>query len=108
MSEVFILQDDPGSPKNFLPAERFGKLVILFNNHISLHSLPRHVGALRDKMRAATKEDWIIPVGNPGLIMAAGKVFHDLTGQINLLVWDRQAGRYVGFRMKDDCTEKVD
>lgn len=99
MSRVYILQDNPHAPKNFLPAEEFGELVVLFNHHIGPSHISRCVSQLRDKLRGVTKDDWLIPVGHPLLILAAGHVWFDLTSQLNCLVWERELGRYVPIRI---------
>ena len=99
MSTVYILQENPHSPKNFLPAEEFGELVILFQHHISPTLINRCIAQLREKLRGMTKNDWIIPVGHPALIAAAGYVAHDLTGEINILSWDQQTRQYIPIRI---------
>lgn len=99
MARVFILQDNPHSPKNFLPAEEYGELIVLFNHHISPAHISRCVAQLRDKLRGVTNEDWLIPVGHPALILAAGFVWFDMTSQLNTLVWDQQTSKYVPLRI---------
>lgn len=99
MSRVYILQDNPHSPKNFLPAEEYGELIVLFNHHISMLHISRCLAQLRDKLREAGPEDWLIPVGHPALILVAGHVWFDITSQLNVLVWDQQSARYVPLRM---------
>ncbi len=100
MAKVFVLQDNPYSPKNFLPAEEFGELVFLFHHHISAHHVPRALSQLRDKLRGVERDDWLIPVGHPALILVVGHVWFDMTSSMNLLVWDQQLSRYVPLRIK--------
>jgi len=102
MSKVYILQDNPHSAKNFLPAEEYGELVILFNHHISPTHISRCISELRDKLRGVTADDWLIPVGHPALILTAGHVWFDLTHKMNVLVWDHQSNRYAPVRINVD------
>lgn len=99
MSKVYVLHDNPGSTKNFLPAEEYGELFILFDYHISFTHIGRCISQLRDKLRGASKDDWLIPVGHPALILAAGHVWFDITSQMNILVWDQQMNKYVPVRI---------
>jgi len=100
MSKVFILHDNPHSPKNFISAEEYGELVVLFNYHISHVGLQRACSQLREKLRNISSDDWVITVGHPALICLAGKVISEKLGEIKLLMWDQQAARYIPARIK--------
>ncbi len=100
MNKVFVLHDNPYSPRDFTPAEEFGEIVYLFQTHISTHHLPRIAGQLRDKMRGATNEDWLIATGPPALIALAGYIWADMTGnRLRLLAWDNHSHSYIPVEM---------
>lgn len=99
MPKVYVLHDNPYAPKNFLPAEEYGEIVYLFNTHISKSHISRCISQLREKLRGAGSEDWIIPVGHPALIFAVGHVWFDITRNFNLLVWDQQTAGYIPLRV---------
>ncbi len=94
MAKVYILQDNPYSPKNFISAEEYGELVFLFNHHIANSHIPKCVSQLWEKFRDVESDDWLIPTGHPALIAAAGHVWREKTGGFNMLIWDRQSARY--------------
>lgn len=96
MAKVFVLQDNPYKPMDFAPAEEFGEVTILFNTHISNHAMPRAISTLRERISANMKKgDWLIPTGNPALIAHAGRIICDVTGELNILVWDNVSQTYV-------------
>ena len=108
MNKVYILQDNPYSPKNFTPADEYGELIVIFNHHISSMQIPRCLSQLRDKLRGVSQDDWLIPVGHPALILVAGHVWFDMTSQLNVLVWDQQSGKYVPLRMNSHGPSQSD
>ena len=99
MNKVFILQDNPYAPKNFSQAEEFGDLEVIFSTHISPTHMGKAMHELRKKLRKATKNDWIIPVGNPGIIAVAGAAFFETTGTLNVLLWDNFSKKYIPVRL---------
>lgn len=94
MSKVYVLQDNPYSPKNFISAEEHGEIIFVFTHHISNSHLPKCVSQLYEKFRDAGGDDYLILSGHPALIAAAGKVWYDRTGGMNFLVWDKQSATY--------------
>ncbi len=95
MSRVFVLHDNPFSPKDFTPAEEYGEITYLFQTHIAAHHLKRCAGQMRDKMRGASKDDWLIATGPPALIAIAGHIWYDMTGSFNMLAWDNYSFKYI-------------
>lgn len=79
------------------PAERFGEVVVLLPPQASrAHALP-NVIAMREQLRAARPEDWLVGVGDPTLIAAAATMIMRFAGgnALRMLKWDRLAGDYV-------------
>lgn len=94
MSKVFIIQDNPYAPKNFIPATEFGELSVIFDKHVPTTSIVRFIPLLKDKLKDITKHDYIVPTGHPALIAIAGAISYETIGEINLLIWDHQSNIY--------------
>ena len=82
MANVYVLQDNPYSPKNFINAEEFGEIKFVFTQHISNSHIPRCVSQLYEKFRYVEKGDFLIPTGHPALIASAGLVWKEKTGSL--------------------------
>lgn len=93
-SKVYILCDPPGSPINFLPAEKFGELRVIYDHNISPTHLQRIYPDLREKLKLATEKDYLIATGSPSLIALAGHAWLSRLNVINLLTWDRETQQY--------------
>mgnify|MGYP001617435192 CR=1 FL=1 len=98
MSKVYILVDNPQSPINFLPAEKYGELRILYDNNVSPTHLRRIYPELKDKLKFIEKDDYLIPTGPPSLIALAGHIWLAKLGVLNMLVWDRGTQQYYNVR----------
>jgi len=97
-SKVYILVDNPKTNINFLPAEKFGELVVLFDNNISPTHLQRIYPELCSKLSNIKANDFLVPVGPPTLIALAGHAWLDKLGVINMLTWDRETSQYYNVR----------
>lgn len=95
---VFITQDL--GTVNFIPAEDFGELVVCLDGRVSHVGMLRAYTKLREKLRDITENDWIVPVGHPAIIGYASHIMAERTGIIRLLVWDRQANKYLPTEVK--------
>jgi len=98
MSKVYILVDNPRSNTNFLPAEKYGKLHILYDHNISPTHINRIYPELREKLKDIAKDDYLIPTGHPSLIALAGHIWLAKLGVINILAWDRETQQYYQVR----------
>lgn len=79
---------------NTSPAEEHGEIVELTPPAAGrLHTAPL-VAAVRDGLRGATREDWLLAAGNPTIMAAAAIFFARQTGALRMLVWDRITRRY--------------
>ena len=80
---------------NIHPAAKWGELVVMFDQSISRSEvLP--IEAMRNIMRDFSAEDYLVAVGDPGLLAAASCIAVQRTGgSLRLLRWDRQARDYL-------------
>jgi hypothetical protein len=84
---------------NLRPAEKYGTLSIMLPPNLSNAMLAPLVEALKEKMSAFTRNDYLVAIGDPSLIAAAaGIALRHTFGTLKLLKWDRQAKDYI-------CTE---
>ena len=105
MSKVYV----PQQPSHFDTATRmwiptinidraaaFGEIeVMLPPNANRLHTAPL-VAALKDRMAAYNRDDYIVAVGDPSLIAAAACIAARATGGlVRMLKWDRMARNYI-------------
>lgn len=97
MSKVYIVQDNPYSPKNFITASDYGELVSCIRGHVSISSLDKCSDELDKALENIEAQDWLILTGHPALIGYACHVMAERTGVINMLVWDNQTNRYYSF-----------
>lgn len=93
MSTIYITHDL--GKVNYLPAEKYGELKSVIEGHVSPLAVKRSFARMQDEMRGITKDDWIIPSGNPALMALAGFIMANRTGMIRMLVWDGQTSQYV-------------
>lgn len=81
---------------NLTPAAKFGALEVLIPAGASLISTVPTVRILRDKLRSFTDDDYLLPVGDPAIMLAAGAIAAEFNGgRIKLLRWDRQQHCYI-------------
>lgn len=81
---------------NLSPARSFGELHVMLPPEANrLHTAPL-IAALREKMADYRAHDYIVAVGDPSLIMAAGCIAARKTGgRLRVLKWDRIARNYL-------------
>jgi hypothetical protein len=94
MSNVYILVDDPRASLNFLPAEKFGKLKVVYPHPINPTQLRSIYTDLEDKLLDINEEDYLLPTGPPALIALAGYLWMDILGSMKILTWDRATQQY--------------
>lgn len=81
---------------NMTPAAEFGQLEVLLPAGASLISTVPMVRTMRDKLAKFNDEDYLLPVGNPASIMAAGAIAAEMnSGRVKILQWDRATRRYL-------------
>jgi hypothetical protein len=90
---VYICQE---TRLNVLPASRFGELEFLLPEHVQLVLTPQPVvRVLRERLAAYTRDDYILPTGDPAVIGVVTALAAMLTGGVvRILKWDGQERRY--------------
>ena len=92
---VYVIQQ-PAPNINILSASDFGYLVIcLPNRDQAIYSTAPYVQKMTKNLRDIRKEDYLLAVGDPVIIMLSGIIANDNTnGQFNVLKWDKREYRY--------------
>lgn len=103
MSRVFVTQEvlvrDRGQLVrrfDLSSAEEYGEIVYLVQGPASAFSIVPVTRQLTDGLRSFTEQDYLLPLGDPTLMMAAGIIASKRTGGVvNVLKWDRRSGAYL-------------
>lgn len=104
MSIVYVTQDvlvrdfDGAMKRKFdlSSAEKYGELRILVPAGQSLVSSVPVVRQLNDLMRDFSRDDYLLPLGDPAIMAAAAGVATLKTaGRFAVLKWDRRSGAYL-------------
>ena len=92
---VYVIQQ-PAPNINILSASDFGYLVIcLPNRDQAIYSTAPYVQNMTKNLQNIRKEDYLLAVGDPVIIMLSGIIANDNTnGQFNVLKWDKREYRY--------------
>jgi hypothetical protein len=98
--KVYVVQDNPYSPKNFITAKKFGELRTCILGHVGIASLQENTQLLEESLADITKEDWLIMTGHPAMMGMAGYIMGANTGYVRILVWDNQANSYYPYERK--------
>ena len=102
MGTVYVVQEvfkiEHGITKtlfNLAPARRYGEItVILPGGKVMLHPIPM-VRELQKKLRKFSDDDYLLPIGDPAAIAAAGHIAaKNNGGRFKMLKWDRQEKCY--------------
>lgn len=104
MSRVFITNephriDDQGNIRSVFdltPAAEYGELEVLIPAGASLISAVPMVRVMRDKLSTFCDADYLLPVGDPASIMAAGAIAAEMNhGRVKILRWDKGTRKYI-------------
>lgn len=78
------------------PAGEYGNIEVLIPAGASLLSTVPMVRMMRDRLRDFSDADYLLPVGDPASIMAAGAIAAEINnGRVKILRWDRMTRRYI-------------
>ncbi|WP_448506569.1 hypothetical protein [Immundisolibacter sp.] len=81
---------------NLTPAVQYGKIQVLIPAGASLISSVPTVRTLREKLRNFCDDDYLLPIGDPSIMMAAGAIAAEFNhGRIKVLRWDRKQRCYI-------------
>ena len=92
---VYVIQQ-PAPNINILSASDFGYLVIcLPNRDQAIYSTAPYVQKMTKNLQDMRKEDYLLAVGDPVIIMLSGIIASEKTnGQFSVLKWDKREYRY--------------
>jgi len=94
MSKVFVIHDI--GKFDLHDAERFGEIVPIFTNNVSLLDSNDLYRTIDKKLEQYREGDYILCSGSPVLIFLVGTVLGDLgVERINFLVWDKKYNCYI-------------
>jgi hypothetical protein len=81
---------------NLAPARKYGEVVVMLPPEANrMHTAPL-VAALKESMRSFRPFDYVVAVGDPSLIMAAGCIASRATGgRVRVLKWEKRSGDYL-------------
>ena len=100
MSTVFVVHSEQGR-LDFRAAERFGELSFVLDPADSIFRMDDTLLKLTQRLSAFTKADYLLPVGNPGLIGVATALVADQTeGQFKILQWLGREREYIPITIK--------
>lgn len=81
---------------NLTPAAEYGNLEVLLPAGASLISTVPMVRTMRDRLANFSDDDYLLPVGDPASIMAAGAIAAEMNaGRVKILRWDRGVRKYM-------------
>ena len=90
---VYILEDNP--KMNFISAQKYGELKPIFQQGSSVGLSPSHTQRyLENALKDFGDEDYIIPNGDPAIMIMAGFVLRGLTDVVTILKWDKVNYQY--------------
>jgi hypothetical protein len=88
------------------PALEFGKVEILMPPGYSFFSPVPVIRALRDKLKDFSDDDYLLPIGDPSIMVAAAMIAGEKNGgRVKLLKWDRFQQAYIPVQL--DTTGKA-
>ena len=96
--EPFERAENGGMKSKFdlTPAAQYGEIDVLIPAGASLISSVPTVRILREKLRSFSDDDYLLPVGDPSIMMAAGAIAAENNGgRIKVLRWDRHQRCYI-------------
>ena len=104
VARCFILQEVMKKTERgeFVPVMDFRKvleygepIVCLPSGRVGLTPGPT-IDLLKEKLKDFNDNDFIVPVGHPGLIALAGAIaMNNNRGKMKMLIWDKDSKRYI-------------
>ena len=82
------------------PAAEFGRIEILMPPGHSFFSPVPVIRALKEKLKDFSEDDYILPIGDPSMMVAAAMIAGEKTrGRIKLLKWDKFQQTYIPIQL---------
>ena len=99
MSRVFVIQGDEDR-FNLDPARRFGELFFVLDSKDSVFRPEDTLLKMSQRLSGFTKDDYILPLGNPCLIGMSTAIVADLTGgEFSMLQWLGREKEYIPIKV---------
>ena len=103
MAKVYITQEkgrkiDGQWVREFdlTPALKFGDIEVLLPPSQSFFATVPVVRVLKEKLKNFSDDDYLLPIGDPSIMIAAGMVASHINhGKVKILKWDRIMGDYI-------------
>lgn len=104
MSKVYIIQNsymrdsESGSLRprfNLGPVKEFGEPVEILDGRLSPMATAPAMNALRHALRNYSDEDYLLAIGAPSFLIAAGMIAGNFNnGRVHMLHWEKALQRY--------------
>lgn len=99
MPTVYMTQP-PGPSINILPARAYGELETVMGAGQLMLDSSAAVRQIKEKLRNFTDKDYILPLGDPAIMMLVGAAAAAINdGVFNILKWDRQERIYYAVKV---------
>ncbi len=103
MRKVFVTQEKARkvngvwTPEfDLSPAAEYGELEVLMPPGSSFFAPVPTIRALKEKLKDFTDEDFLLPIGDPSILVAAAMIAGQQNhGRVKLLKWDRFQQTYI-------------
>lgn len=107
MAVVFVIQEKAKKQAgvwvpefDLSPAAEFGKIEVLMPPGQSFFSPVPVIRALKEKLKDFSDNDYLLPIGDPSIMVAAAMIAGQQTGgRIKLLKWDRFQQTYIPIQL---------
>lgn len=107
MSVVYVTQNVRSGPGEGVPrfdittAGDHGEIKILLSSVASAFCTVPVSQQLRDGLRHFSDSDFLLPIGDPAIMLMAGVIASQRTGgKLNILKWDRKSRKYIKVRFE--------
>lgn len=103
MPKVYVPQEptrfDPGFNMripivDLRPASKYGEVEVLLPGNVNGAMMSPVVTALKEKLAAFSKDDFIVAIGDPSIIAAVSGIILSRLGIMKLLRWDKRLKLY--------------
>lgn len=82
------------------PASEYGQIQVLMPPGNSFFSPVPVIRALKEKLKDFSDDDYLLPIGDPSIMVAAAMIAGEKTGgKIKLLKWDRFQQTYIPIQL---------
>jgi hypothetical protein len=95
MARVFVIQEGPPT-RDISGAAYYGSLETIIPARWSVMATSKVISTLREKLRGFCDEDFLLPMGDPSIMIMAGAIAAAYNhGKVRILKWDNKAHAYI-------------